>query len=106
MCGPLLGCTVHMAHFEAAAATVAHDGVQRVISMVHVQGGTARHGQRSDLAAGPPPLGDQPRSPRNLFADRGSDQAPALGDGKPEVLDPAPPGNVLQLVWERLPEED
>ena len=24
----------------------------------------------------------------------------------PEVVDPAPPGHVLQLVWERLPEDD
>ena len=36
----LVGCTVHEAHVAAAAAITAHDGVQRVTALVHVQGGS------------------------------------------------------------------
>ena len=36
----LVGCTVHEAHLAAAAAVVAHDAVQRVTALVHVQGGS------------------------------------------------------------------
>ena len=28
------------------------------------------------------------------------------GAARPEVVNPAPPGHVLQLVWEPLPEDD
>ena len=39
-CVALVGCTVHEAHLAAAAALTAHDTVQRVTALVHVQGGS------------------------------------------------------------------
>ena len=39
-CVALVGCTVREAHLAAAAAVAAHDAVQRVTALVHVQGGS------------------------------------------------------------------
>ena len=38
-CVALVGCTVHEAHPAVAAANAAHDGVQQITALVHVQGG-------------------------------------------------------------------
>ena len=38
-CMALVNCTVREAHLAAAAALAAHDAVQRVTALVHVQGG-------------------------------------------------------------------
>ena len=39
-CVAFVGCTVHEAHLADAAALAAHDAIQRVTALVHVQGGS------------------------------------------------------------------
>ena len=65
---------------------------------------------RGVFAAGPPPVEDHLRGNGKIFVGRGADRAQDLRldweTANPEVVDPSPPGHVLQLVWERLLEED
>ena len=102
----LVGCTVHQAHLAAAAALTAHDGVLRVTALVHVQGGSkaaltvvtvlqALRRSKTNLAVPGTSLQGVVRTERHPWE-----------TADPELVDPAPPGHVLQLVWERLPEDD
>ena len=102
----LVGCTVHEAHLAAAAAVAAHDAVQRVTALVHVRGGSkaaptvaallqALRRTRASLAVPGTSLQGVVRTERQPWE-----------TADPVVVDPAPPGHILQLVWERLPEDD
>ena len=105
-CVALVGCTVHEAHLAAAAAFVAHDAVQRVTALVHVQG--------ANRAA--PTLATLLQALRRTRASLAVPGAALHGvvcterqpweTVDPAVVDPAPPGHILQLVWERLPAGD
>ena len=102
----LVGCTVHEAHLVAAAAIAPHDGVQRVTAMVHVQGGSKaapivatllkalRHSKTSPAVPGTSLQGV-------VWTERQPWETSSL-----EVVDPAPPGHVLQLVGDRLLQDD
>ena len=105
-CVALVGCTVHEVHLAAAAAVVAHDAVQRVTALVHVQGGNkaaptvatllqALRRTRASLAVPGTTLQGVVRTERQPWE-----------TADPAVVDPAPPGHILQLVWERLPADD
>ena len=102
----LVGCTVHEAHFAAAAALTAHDNVQRVTALVHVQGGSKAAPTVAAL------LQTLRRSKTSLAVPGTALQGVVRTERQPwetadpEVVDPAPPGYILQLVWERLPEDD
>ena len=105
-CVALVDYTVHEAHLVAAAAVAAHGNVQRVTALVHVQGGskaaptvaallqTLRR-SRASLAVPGTALQGVVRTERQPWE-----------TADPEVVDPMPPGHILQLVWERLPEDD
>ena len=102
----LVGCTVHKAHLAAAAALTAHDGVQRVATLVHVQGGSKAAPTVATL------LQALCRSKTSLAVPGTSLQGVVRTKPQPwetadpEVVDPAPLGHVVQLVWERLSEDD
>ena len=57
-------------------------------------------------AADPPPVKGQPGGAGHGPTRRGAHRAPALGDGRPGGCGPHAAGHILQLVWERLPEDD
>ena len=102
----LVGCTVHEAHLAAAAAIAAHYGVQRLTALVHVQGGSkaaptvatllqALLCSKTSLAVPGTSLQGKVRTERQPWE-----------TASPELVDPGPPGHVLQLVWARLQEDD
>ena len=105
-CVAVVGCTVHEAQSAAVAAITAHDGIQRVTAVVHVQGG--------NKAA--PTVATLPHAPRRAKASLSVPGTSLQGmvrterkpweTASPVVVDPAPLGHVLQLVWERLPKDD
>ena len=105
-CVALADCTDHEAHLAAAAAIAAHDAVQRVTALVHVQGGSK--------AA--PTVAALLQTLRRTRASRAVPGTALQGvvrterqpweTADPAVVDPAPPGHILQLVWERLPEDN
>ena len=91
---------------SAAAALTAHDGVQRVTALVRVLGGSkaaptvaillqALHCSKTSLAVPVTSLQGVVRTERQPWE-----------TADLEVVDPSPPWHVLQLVWERLPEDD
>ena len=94
-CVALVGCTVHEAHLAAAAALTAHDSVQRVMALVHVQGG----GKTAPTAA--TLLQALRRSKTSLAVPGTALQGVVRTERKPwetadpEVVDPAPPGICL-----------
>ena len=102
----VVGCTVHEARLAAAAAITAHDAVQRVTALVHVQGGskaapmlatllqTLRR-RRASLAVPGTALQGVVRTERQSWE-----------TADPAVVDPAPPGHILHLVRERHLEDD
>ena len=99
-CGALVGCTVHEANLAAVAALRAHDGVQRVTALVHVQGG-------SKAAPTVATLLQALRRSKTSLAVPGTSlrgvvrtECQPWETADPEVVDPAPPGHVLQLVSE------
>ena len=105
VCG-LGGLHVHEAHLAAAAAFTAHGNVQWVMAVVHVQGG-------SKLAPTVAALLQALRRSKTTLAVPGTalqgvvrTEHQPWETADPEVVDPAPPGHILQLVWERLPEDD
>ena len=105
-CVALVGCTVHEAHLAAAAAVAADDAVQRVTALVHVQGG-------SKAAPTVAALLQTLRRTRASLAVPGTalqgvvcTERQPWETADPAVVDPAPPGHILQLVWERLLEDD
>ena len=105
-CVALVGRTAHEAHLAATAALTAHDNVQRVTALVHVQGGSKA---APTVAALPQTLR---RLKTSLAVPGTALQGVVLTERQPwetadpEVVDPAPPGHILQLVWERLPEDN
>ena len=105
-CVALVGRTVHEAHLAAAAALTSHDGVSRVRVLVHLQGGNKAAPTVATL------LQALRCSKTSLAVPGTSLQAVVRTEPQPwdtavpEVVDPAPPGHVLQLVRERLPEDD
>ena len=102
----LVGCTVHEAHLAAAAALTAHDNDQRVTALAHVQGGS----KAAPLVAAL--LHALRRSKTSLAVPGTALQGVVWTERQPwetadlEVVEPAPPGHILQLVRERLPEDD
>ena len=105
-CVALVGCTVHEAHLAVAATLTAHDGLQRTTALLHGQGVSkaaptvatllqALRGLKTSLAVLGTSLQGVVRTERQPWE-----------TADPEVVDSAPPGHVLQLVWECLPEDD
>ena len=97
-CVALVGCTVHKAHLAAAAAIAAHDSVQQVTALVHVREAAKQPPQwrpccrlsaarKTSLVVPGTSLHGVVRTERQPWETAG-----------PEVVDPAPPGHVLQLV--------
>ena len=99
LCVALVGCTVHEDHLAPPAA---HDGVQQVTTLVHVQGGSKGAFTVATL------LQALRRSKTSLAVPGTSLQGVVRTERQPwetadqEVMDPALPGHILQLVWERL----
>ena len=105
-CVALVGCTVHEAHLAAAAAVAAQDAIQQVTALVHVQGGSKA---APTVAALLQPLRRTRASlplPGTALQGVVRTERQPWETADPAVVDHAPPGHFLQLVWERLPEDD
>ena len=104
-CVALVGCTVHEAHLAAAAAVAPHDAVQRVTALVHVHGGSKAAPTVAALLQTLRGTRASPAVPGTALQGVVRTERQPLETADPSVVDPAPPGHILQLVWERLQED-
>ena len=102
----LVGCTVHEGHLAAAAALAAHDAVQRVNALVHVQGGSKAAPTPAALHQTLRLTSASPAVPGTALQGVVHTKPQPRETADPAVVDPVPPGYITQLVWERLPEDD
>ena len=102
----LVGCTVHDAHLVALAAIAAHDGVQRVTTLVHLQAGSKAAPTMATVLQALRRSKTSPVVPGTSLRGVVRTVRQPWGTASLEVVDPAPPGDVLHLVWERLWEDD
>ena len=105
-CVALVGCTIHEAHLAAAAALAACDAIQPV-SPGCTSRAAVRRPQRWQLCCRPSAAREQACLMPGAAVQgvvRTERQPSETADAV--VVDPAPPGHIIQVIWGRLPEDN